>query len=298
MSSEKSKIKRKKYFGARFTATISVAMVLFVLGLMALGGMTAAQLTATLRERFTITIVAGEGADATFAPRLANTLRNEPFASQVKYISADSAAAIVARELGEDPREFLDYNPLQPSVELQLRSQWAQTDSIADIVARIRQAYGNRIDRIDYNKALIDVVNSNLRRVGIALAILTAILLLISFSLIANTVRLTIHSERFLVNTMRLVGATKWFIRKPFVMRNAMSGLVAALIAIAAIAGFLWYAFGAHPGSALQHLVVQPLPLGLLALGLIVVGMLIPAAAAWHTTDKYLRMSVDDLYLI
>lgn len=298
MSSKESKIKRKKYFGARFTATISVAMVLFVLGLMALGGLTAAQLTDTLRERFTITIVTSEGADASFAPRLAATLRGERFASQVRYISADSAAAIVARELGEDPREFLDYNPLQPSVELQLHSQWAHTDSIADIVAGIRQAYGNRIDRIDYNKALIDVVNANLRRVGIALAVITAILLLISFSLIANTVRLTIHSERFLVNTMRLVGATKWFIRKPFVLRNALSGFVAALIAIAAIAGCLYYAFGAHSASTLRQLVVQPLPLACLALGLIFVGILIPAIAAWHTTGKYLRMSVDDLYLI
>ncbi len=298
MSTKESKLKRKKFFGARFTATISVAMVLFVLGLMVLGGMTAAQLTSTLKERFTITIVASEGADASFAPRLATTLKGQPYASQVKYISADSAAAIVARDLGEDPREFLDYNPLQPSVELQLRAQWAHTDSIADIVNGIQQAYGNRIERIDYNKALIDVVNSNLRRIGIALAILATILLLISFSLIANTVRLTIHSERFLVNTMRLVGATKWFIRKPFVLRNALSGLIAALIAIAAIAGFLWYLFGSHSGGVLQGLMLQPVPLACLALGLMVVGMLIPAVAAWHTTDKYLRMSVDELYLI
>lgn len=298
MASNREKAKRRKLFGARFTSMVSVALVLFVLGLMALGGLTAAALTAALRERFTITVVASDAAPADFAPRLAARLAGAPFAARTTYISPDSAAAIVTRELGEDPTEFLGYNPLRPSVELQLKADYAVHDSIEAIVSAFRKADRGNIERIDYNATLIDVVNSNLRRVAIGLGILVVILLLISLSLIGNTVRLALHAERFLINTMRLVGATGWFIRRPFVVSNMLGGLLAALVAIAAIAGLLAYAATRPSMAELAGLVLRPVPLAALAGALVAVGMLIPFAAAWSATGRYLRTSVDELYLM
>lgn len=298
MASKQGKAKRKKLFGARFTSMVSVALVLFVLGLMALGGLTAARLSEVLRERFTITIIASDAAPDDFAPSLAKRLAQAPFAAHVAYISPDSAAAIVTRELGEDPTEFLGYNPLRPSVELQLKASYAERDSIQAIVGGLQQGDHGNIEHIDYNATLIDVVNSNLRRMAIALGILVVMLLLISFSLIGNTVRLALHAERFLINTMRLVGATGWFIRRPFVVSNMVGGFIAALLAIAAIAALLAYATSRASMAMLAELVLQPVPLAVLAGALIAVGMLIPFVAAWHTTDRYLRTSVDELYLM
>ena len=298
MASNQGKAKRKKLFGARFTSMVSVALVLFVLGLLGLGGLTAAQLSEALRERFTITIVTSDAAPSDFGPQLAGQLAKAPFTAHVAYISPDSAAAIVARELGEDPVEFLGYNPLRPSIELQLKADYAVRDSIQSIVEALQKADRGHIEHIDYNATLIDVVNSNLRRVAIALGIVVVMLLLISFSLIGNTVRLALHAERFLINTMRLVGATRWFIRRPFVVSNMMGGLAAALLAIAAIAALLAYAHARASMAALTELILRPVPLAALAGGLIVVGMLIPFVAAWHTTGRYLRTSVDELYLM
>lgn len=298
MSSTSIKTKRKRFLGARFTSTISIALVLFVLGLMALGGMTVARLTSVLREQFTITIVLADNADRQFAPRLMKHLNQCDYVAKVAYVSADSALTILTEELGENPEEFLGYNPLQASIEMQLKSDYAVNDSITPIVAQIQMLGKQNIASIDYNKMLIDAVNDNLQRVGIALSFLALVLLLISVSLIGNTVRLALHAERFIINTMRLVGATAWFIRKPFVCAHMLSGLVAAIIALAGIAALMFYGFSQGVAHVVQDLMLQPLTLACVAGGVVVLGVLISSIAAWCATSRYLRTSVDELYLM
>lgn len=294
------KPKKKKLFGAKFTSTLSVALVLFVLGLGALAGLSVAGLAEVMREHFTITIVTSEAADANYAQQLLKTLEAAPYTAQVSYISADSALQIVTEELGENPEEFLGFNPLQPSIELHLKSEYAVADSISPIVDALKKRGGTRIESIDYNVQLLDAINANLHRVGMVLLGLAAVLLLISMSLVGNTVRLALHSDRFLIGTMRLVGATGWFIRRPFVLGQARLGLLASIIAMLVLAGLL-YAGIDQSGSAFRALVsviLVPERIVVVVVGMMLVGMLIPAWAAWRATSRYLHCATDELYLM
>ena len=299
MSNENIRIKkRKKIFGARFTTTLSIALVLFVIGLMAVGALTMARLSDVLREQFTITIEMSDAAAKGYGAKLANTLNSEPYTKQATYISADSALTVLTKQLGENPENFLGYNPLHASVELQLMSAYAVNDSIEPIVKSIEKLCGKNIEAIDYNKSLIDIVNHNLRKVGMVLAVVIGLLLLICISLIGNAVRMAIFADRFLINTMQLVGATNWFIRRPLIWQNVACGLVASFIALLAIAGVLWGTMTHVAAGAVIELLSNPWSIGILVGCVVIPGILIPAIATWIAAGRYLRTNVDDLYLM
>lgn len=298
MSKHKGKVKRKKFLGARFTATISIALVLFVLALIGLGGMVAAELSTLLREQFIVTLVLNDRVDEVTARQLAIEIGKAPYAHDVRYVGRDEALRTLTDELGENPEEFLGYNPLSASIELRLDATHAVGDSVSAIAAQIRLRHADTVAEVDYNRTLIDMVNTNLRRVAVVLIVFAALLLVISISLINNTIRLSLHADRFLIHTMRLVGATAWFIRRPFVAQGAACGFVAALLALGGVAGLLYYGFTHGAGQPAIELLARPHVLAILAGGILVIGIFIPAAAAWRATDKYLRMKTDDLYLI
>lgn len=291
-------IAMKRFFGAKFTSTISIALVLFVIGLMTMGGLVAVRLAKELREQFTITITVSEGVKDGYGAKMAEKLARADYAAEAVFVSPDSALKVLQSELGENPEEFLGYNPLPATVELKLKAQYAESDSIARIVQTIRQTYKRNIAAIDYNSTLVDDVNNNLRRVTMALALLAAALLLISISLIGNTVRLTLHADRFLINTMRLVGATAWFIRRPFIRTHVICGLLASLLALVALAVLIYGGMSQGVSTLLTDGLLQPLPLCVLVGVVVSLGILIPALAAWYACDRYLGRSVDELYLM
>lgn len=288
----------KRFLGAKFTSTLSIALVLFVLGLMTMGGLVAAQLARELRERFTVTITVGESASADYGDRLVKRLLQSPYTASAVYVSPDSALQVLCEELGENPVDILGFNPLPPTVELQLKADYAVADSIETIVAGLKQSQKGFIANIEYNDRLLDVVNSNLQRYAVALAILAMVLLIICISLIGNTVRLTLHADRFLINTMRLVGATKWFIRKPFILTHVICGLIAAALALAALALITYGGASQGFAHALSGVLMHPLPLTILVGTVVILGILIPAVAAWYAADKYMGRTVDELYLM
>ena len=288
----------KRFFGAKFTSTLSIALVLFVLGLMTLGGLVAAHVARELRERFTVTITVSDVASTDYGQRLVKKLNKAKYTADAIYVSADSALRVLQTELGENPADFLGYNPLSPTVELKLKAEYAEADSIEMIVKELKRTQGSNIAAIDYNNTLLDMVNANLRRFAIVLAVLAAVLLIICVSLIGNTVRLILHADRFLINTMRLVGATKWFIRWPFIKTHIICGLIAAVVALFALAALVYG--GASQGLAhvISEVLLPPVPLLILFGTVVTLGVLIPALAAWYAADKYMGKSVDDLYLM
>jgi len=294
------KPKKKKLFGAKFTSTLSVSLVLFVLGLGALAGLSVAGLAEVMREHFAITIVTSDSADEKYVDRLLSDLRKAKYTSDVTFISADSAQQIVARELGESPETFLGFNPFSASIELHLKSEYAVTDSIAPIVSALKKRCGSKVESIEYNEQLLDAVNANLHRIGIALLGLAAVLVLISMSLVGNTVRLALHSDRFLIGTMRLVGATSWFIRKPFVLGQARLGLLASLIAMVLIAILLYFSLDQSSAAVRNFMeaILAPERVLMVVAGIMLTGMLIPALAAWRATSRYLNCKTDELYLM
>lgn len=284
--------------GARFTTTLSIALVLFVIGLMSVGGLTMYRLTEVLREQFTITIEMSDYASQGYGANLANSLGKQTYAKNATYISADSALTVLSSQLGENPEMFLGYNPLHATVELQLVSEYAVNDSIDQIVSGIKAQGGPNIESIDYNSSLVDIVNHNLRKVALILTFVVGLLLLICISLIGNAVRMAMYADRFLINTMQLVGATDWFIRRPMIVQNVVCGLVASVLALGAIAGLLWGATSQVAAVAVIELLAHPLPIVILVCCVVVPGVLIPAIAAWFSAGKYLKHDIDDLYLM
>lgn len=288
----------KRFIGAKFTSTLSIALVLFVLGLMTVGGLVAARLAQHLREQFTVTITVSEAASSDYGERLVKRLLKADYTASAVYVSPDSALRVLSQELGENPQDFLGYNPLPPTVELQLKSAYAEADSINSIVAELKRSQKGFISQIDYNDTLLDVVNANLQRFAMALAVLAVVLLIICISLIGNTVRLTLHADRFLINTMRLVGATKWFVRRPFIVTHVICGLIATVIALLALALLIYGGASQGFANAIAEVLLQPLPLIVLVGTVTLLGILIPAVAAWYAADRYMGRSIDDLYLM
>lgn len=288
----------KRYFGAKFTTTVSISLVLFVMGLLTMGGLVAAHLAQALREQFTITLTISDGAKEGYGAKMAKALKSAKYTSDAIYVSPDSALKVLQTELGENPADFLGYNPLPATVELKLKSEYAETDSIENIVKELQLEHKRNVSAIDYNSTLLNSVNANLRRYAMALVILAAALLIICITLIGFTVRLALHADRFLINTMRLVGATSWFIRKPFVHTHVICGLIASVVALLALGALIYGGLSQGFANVMTESLLRPWPLLILVGTVVALGILIPAVAAWFSAGRYLRRSVDELYLM
>ena len=207
------------------TATISTTMVLLLLGMALSAVLMARNLSAYVRENICFSLVLDDGMDNRAVLSLQRRLEKQPFVKEMTYISKEDALKDYIRETGTDPRQFAGFNPLRASVEIRLKSAYANTDSIAQIESLLGQE--SHIKDIIYQQELVDAVNRNIGRISLLLLGLAALLLLVSFALINNTVKLTIYAKRFLIHTMQLVGAGWGFIRRPFLWRNFWTGLFA-----------------------------------------------------------------------
>ncbi|MGC3976857.1 MAG: FtsX-like permease family protein [Paludibacteraceae bacterium] len=195
--------------------------------------------------------------------------------------------------MGDNPADFLGFNPLLASIEVKLYSQYANNDSIKKIEEKLKRFPA--IQQVFYQKDVITMVNDNIQKVTIILLGLAAILLLISFVLINNTVRLSIYSNRFLINTMKLVGADRWFIRRPYIGRSVLNGIFAGVIALALLTGlvyYLQYNYGLQWGMISWQTAV-------ITVGVVLVsGILLTAVSSFFAVNRYLRMRTDDMYFV
>lgn len=292
MSSPKKK-KRFSFLEARITSTLSVSLVLFILGIMALLGVLANNLSIYVRENIGFSIVLKESARDNQIAELQNNLEQAPYVKAAQYISKEEALKEVMIELGENPEEILGTNPMKASVEVRLKAEYANPDSIAAIENELMQ--NAFIDNIQFQKDLIQSVNENMRNIGLILLILAAVLMVISYVLISNTIRLTAYSRRFIIYTMKLVGATPGFIRRPFIISNIISGIIAAIIAILLLTGCVSYIVSEF--DSFYTLITLPTLLGVYAI-VLVLGVLLTAISAFFAVNRYIRMKHDDLYYV
>lgn len=226
--------------------------------------------------------------------RFQKVIGQSDYARSFQYISKEDALKELTLELGESPEEFLGFNPLQASIEVKLHAPYANNDSIAKIEKSVRLISKN-VREFNYRKDIVELVNENVRKMSMALLVLAGLLLGISFMLINNTVRLGIYSKRFLIHTMRLVGATPGFIRRPFVWGNIASGIVASVIAMGLITGLLYMVGQEYAGF---YKLVN-LDLLLIVFGIILgLGIFITGVASLFATNRYIRMRADDMYLV
>lgn len=290
---ENKKVDTISFFSSRLTSIISIALVLFLLGLICLMGVLGNKLSNYVKENISFSILLKDHVNDTEVKKMQKQLDARPYIKSTQYISKEQAAKELEQELGESPETFLGFNPLQASLEVRLKSEYANPDSVQVIEKQIR-AYTSVSDLL-YRKDMMQMVNENIKRIGIILLVLALILMSISFVLVSNTIRLLIYSKRFLIHTMKLVGATPGFIRRPFLKYNMVSGFFASLLAILMLMGTLLYLQRELAGFV-DLLDVNAL---LTVFGVVMaLGILLSALATYFAVNKYLKMTVDKLYFV
>ena len=287
---EGKKVSSVSFFNSRLTSIISISLVLFLLGLVFLIGLLGNKLSVYVKENISFSIVLKDNQKEA---EMQKTLYALPYIKSTEYISKEQAVKELEEELGENPETFLGFNPLQASIEVKLHSEYANVDSLQLIEKKIKK-YTSVSDLL-YRKDMMQMVNDNVKRVSLILLTLAVMLMAISFVLISNTIRLLIYSKRFLIHTMKLVGATPGFIRRPFVRYNVVSGIFASIFAILMLTGALYYLQNELSGF------VQLLDIKVLIIvyaGVLIMGILLSVTATVFAVNKYLRMGVDKLYYI
>lgn len=290
---ENKKVSTVSFFHSRLISVISIALVLFLLGLIFLIGLLGNQLSVYVKENISFSIVLKDNQKEADIKRMQKKLDALPFIKSTEYISKEQAVKELEEELGESPDAFLGFNPLQASIEVRLHSEYANPDSLQKIETAIKK-YTSVSDLL-YRKDMMEMVHNNMKRLSIILLVLAAVLMAISFVLISNTIRLLIYSKRFLIHTMKLVGATPGFIRRPFIWYNVVSGIFASILAILMLTGALYYLQSELAGF-IRILDVQTLLVVFAAV--VILGISLSIVATIFAVNKYLRMEGDRLYYI
>ena len=290
--------KRKKTSRVRhglqgITLCISTALVLILLGMVVFSVLSARNLSSYVKENLTVTMMLGEDITDPEAGRLCKELGKRPYINHITYISKEQALKEQTAAMGTDPSEFLGMNPFVASIELQLKAQYANTDSLKWISAALKS--DKRVTDITYPQDLMDSVNSNLNKINLGLLVLAVLLTCVSFSLINNTVRLGMYARRFTIHTMKLVGASWGFIRRPFLGNAVGIGLLAALLADGVLAGGVYALYTYEPGVMT---VITWQVMAVTGGSVFLFGLLITLLCAWVAVNKFLRMKAGDLYKI
>ena len=290
--SEKSTNKRR-VAGSYFMSMMSIALVLFLLGIFALLMMHAQKLSNYLKENIGFEVVMNSNAKESSILNLQKELEAMPAVKSTEYITKDEAIRRLSEDLGEDFLQWLgnEENPLLPSIEVRFNAEWANSDSLSIIEAQLVK--NPNVKEVYYQKSLVNLIDQNVRRIGLALMVASIVLLFIAIALIRNTLRLSVYAKRFLVRSMLLVGATASYIRRPFIKSGITQGFFGALLADIALALLLYGLSKRLPELALVQ--DYRIIIGIFV-GIIVLGMLLGGLSTRAALGKYLRADVDRLY--
>ena len=275
------------------TLCISTAMVLILLGMVVFSVLTARNLSTYVKQNIVVTMMLQDDMTPGEAQQFCARLRQRPYICKLDYISKEEALREGIQTLGADPREFADTNPFLSSIEITLKADYANNDSLRYISNELK-GYP-KVSEVKYQKDLIESINRNIAKISIVLLTIALLLTIVSFALINNTVRLSIYARRFSIHTMKLVGASWGFIRRPFVRRYMLLGLLAAIIACVALGGAIYVLYMYEPGI-LEVLTWQAL--AITAGTVVFFGLFITAICSTISVNKFLRMKAGDLYKI
>jgi cell division transport system permease protein len=275
------------------TLCISTALVLILVGLVVLSVLSARNLSKVVKENLTVTLVLSEDITEPEVSQMKKALESKRYVQHVKYISKEQVLAEETKALGYDPTEFAGVNFYTASLELNLKSDYANRDSMKWIGAELKKH--QKVKEVDFQQDLMDQVNDNIGKASIVLIVLAVLLSIISFSLINNHVRLGVYANRFNIHTMKLVGASWGFIRRPFIWRAIGIGLAAAVIAILVLGGGVYAWYSKFP----DILVVMTWEVLAITAGVILLfGVIITTFCSYVSVNKFLRMKAGDLYKV
>ena len=293
MNKKRKKAGKRRHGLQVATLCISTAMVLILLGMVVLTVFTGVNLSSYVKENLTVTMVLSPDMSDQEAQRLSQLVEQQPYITKTNFISKEDALKEGTKELGADPSEFAGENPFTAEIEIQLKANYANNDSIKNIAAQLKTYDG--VTDIDYKQDLIATVNNTLGKIGLILIILAALLTIVSFSLINNSVRLSVYSRRFSIHTMKLVGASWGFIRRPFLKMSVALGLLSAFIALVVL-GIGMYALTKYEPDITT--IIDWKVMVITACIVVVFGVVITLICTFLSVNKFLNMKAGDLYKI
>lgn len=290
--SHKSKIRSSSSLSAEITTAISISLVLFLLGLTLFILIMGQEISNFIKENMSVSIELVDS-DKNAVSKLQKKLNESPYINSITFISKEDIKKELIEELGGDPEEILGYTPASDYFDITLKSDYANLDSIKVVESSFKGH--TLIKNFIYSEETLDIINSNLSKIGFGLTVLAVLLMVISFTLIRNTIRLNIYAKRFLINTMQLVGATDGFIRKPFVIKSVMSGIIAAVLANIGITALVYGLSKEFPEILF---IISPENLLMLYGVVLLLGILLTYLATRFAVNRYLEMETNNLYYI
>ncbi|MET3981688.1 cell division transport system permease protein [Mucilaginibacter sp. UYP25] len=273
------------------STVFGIAMVLLMIGLLGLILVHANNLSRYVKENIVLNIFMDDSAHETDVLQLQKQLDGNPMVKQTAYVSKELAARNLQKDLGEDFVKFLGYNPLSQSLDIYLKADYANNAGIEKFKAELLK--NKLVKEVKYQQSLVDQMNANLTSISLIILAFAGIFIILSVALINNTIRLAIYSQRFLIKSMQLVGATKGFIRKPFLLYGVWHGLLGALISIVILIGTLFVANKQIPDLVILQ---SPTEFGMVFLGIVILGIFISAFSTFLAVNKFLRLKIYDLY--
>jgi cell division transport system permease protein len=284
-------ISKSRLRSSYLTQIVSISLVLFLVGLLGFMIINARELSDYFRESLSFSVMLDEDAKEADIRMLQKDLDAKPFIKSTEYISKEQAAENLREDLGEDFLTFMGYNPLLPSIDVYLVADYTHPDSVLNI-ERYLMDY-DVVNEVYFQESFLHLINENVRKISIFLLIFSALLLFISLTIINNTIRLSVYSKRFIIRAMHLVGATRAFIRKPFLLRSIVHGVIAALFSIILLMAILFFV------EQEFYLLFTLQDIGLMLFlfgGIIIIGVVINLVSTFFSVTKYLGISEDKLY--
>lgn len=274
-----------------FMAILGVSLVLFILGILGWIVINANKLGDYFKENVEVRVYLRENITPTDSVTLVQYIANKPYVKEYEFVSKELAKKKFLADGNEDWKNVLDVNPLQASIDFTLKNQYVDTDTLSAIQKDLQQNIA--VSDVQYPRSLVNNLNRNVRKVSLILLGIAVILCIVVIVLIDNTIKLAMFSNRFLIKTMQMVGATRWFIAKPMDTRAIVNGAISGLIALAGFLALVFFAENQLPELKAMRDIKW---LGLLAAGIIVLGILISLFSTHRSVIKYLKMKLDDLY--
>ncbi|WCO01405.1 cell division protein FtsX [Psychroserpens ponticola] len=291
MSSSFDRYQKRKLITSYFSVVVSIALVLFLLGCLGLLVLNAKKVADHFREQVVVTIYLNDSAKQVEVDQLENTLAMAEYSKSTEYVSKEQAAELMKAETGEDFMDFVGYNPLQNSIDVYLKADYVTNETLDGITEEL--ANKKFIEDITYDNDLVELMNNNVKKITFWVLLLSAIFTLIAVLLINSSIRLAVYSKRFIIKTMQMVGATKTFIRRPFVFKSVQLGVIGAIVALIGMGIVLYYLDLMFPEL---ELIQNPILVGSLFVGIFLLGVLITWISTFIATQRFLNLKTDQLY--
>lgn len=291
MSTSFDRYQKRKLISSYFSVVISIALVLFLLGCLGLLVLNAKKVADHFKEQVVVTIYLNDSAKEVEVNQLEKSLAMADYTKSTAYVSKEAAAESMNAETGEDFMDFVGYNPLQNSIDVHLKADFVTTETLTTITEEL--ATKKFIEEIRYDNDLVELMNDNVKKITFWVLVISAIFTLIAVLLINSSIRLAVYSKRFIIKTMQMVGATKSFIRRPFIYKSVQLGIIGAIIALIGMGIVLYYL---NQTFVELHLLSNPLLIGGLFAAILLLGILITWISTFVATQRFLNLKTDALY--